>query len=146
MGRTAEQLERHREWMAGYRVRNRDVINEKQRVYCMRPDVKDQRRVYVKARPVQMLLAEARKRAKRKGLPFTITEADIEIPAVCPVLGISLIQGGPRANWPSLDRRVNTIGYVPGNAFVISHRANNLKGDATTAEVEHILRYMRGSS
>ncbi len=146
MGRTPEQLERHREKMTVYRSQNRESINAKQRVYCARPEVRVQRRAYAKSQPIKMLLSEARKRAKKKGLPYTLTEADIKIPALCPVLGIPLIQGGPRDNWPSLDRRTNAIGYIPGNVFVISHRANKLKNDATIGEVEKVLRYMSGDA
>lgn len=143
--RTPEQLRRHREWQAGYRARNRAVINQKQRAYCKRPEVKVQRRIYYRLRSIQMLLVEARKRAKKKNIAFALVESDIKVPEFCPVLGIPLKFGGDRPNWPSLDRRDNSLGYVPGNVFVISHRANNLKSSATIDEVRQILRYMQAA-
>ena len=81
-------------------------------------------------------------------VPFGITEADIEIPARCPVLGIEL-HLGTRANRdasPSLDRFVPGLGYVRGNVYVISQRANRLKNDGTLVEFEHLTHWMRGVS
>jgi hypothetical protein len=39
-------------------------------------------------------------------------------------------------NSPSLDRIDNTKGYVPGNVWVISWRANDLKRNATLEELK----------
>ena len=44
---------------------------------------------------------------------------------------------------PQLDRKINELGYVRGNVFVISRRANRIKSDATALELEEIARYMR---
>ena len=55
----------------------------------------------------------------------------------CPVLGIPLYSDGrDNQNAPSLDRFIPSLGYVKGNVFVISRRANVLKGDATIEEVK----------
>jgi hypothetical protein len=77
-------------------------------------------------------------RAKTKGIPFTITPADLmPLPTHCPILGIELEYGGKKArgNLPSVDRIDNARGYEPGNVWVISNRANTIKGDATLAEL-----------
>lgn len=92
-------------------------------------------------------LARSRNRAKRNGLEFTITEADVVVPEFCPVLGLRLDQNTvvrQQANTPSLDRFDNSKGYIPGNVRVISFRANKLKSDATAEEMRRVLAYMEG--
>lgn len=42
---------------------------------------------------------------------------------------------GPQADSPSLDRKDPAKGYVKGNVWVISYRANAIKQDATLAEL-----------
>lgn len=106
--------------------RKRQLINERSRRY------RD-------AHPVRRLITVARARAKKLGLPCTITEADVQIPSHCPVLGIELIRGGwPPDNSPSIDRIVPELGYVPGNVLVVSFRANHLKSDATADELRAV--------
>lgn len=79
----------------------------------------------------KQLIYAARARAKRKGLEFDITEADVLVPTHCPILGIPLFKVGCKQtdNSPSIDRRDNNKGYIKGNVWVISYRANHLKGD-----------------
>ena len=96
------------------------------------------------------MLYSARKRAHLRGIPFNITEADIVIPATCPVLGIPLsrvVDGGPgvgpQPSSPTLDRIIPELGYVPGNVAVISWRANKLKSDATLAELEAVTAWVK---
>lgn len=81
----------------------------------------------------------------------TITPADLDWPSHCPVLGLELDYpkvSGERGklpiqpNWPSLDRWDSTKGYVPGNVFVISYRANTLKNSATYAEILKVAKYL----
>lgn len=141
--RTARQRETHRISQQGYRARNRERLVEKQKAYSKTPEGRAKREAYTRRNPIRFLLAEARKRVKEKGLPFCLTVSDIVIPAFCPVLGIPIISGGDRNNWPSLDRHVPELGYVVGNVFVISYRANRLKNDATFEEVEKLFRYMK---
>lgn len=141
--RTPEQLKYHRERQARYVAANRAVVNERQKAFSGRPEVRAKRKEYDKGRRRERLLMEARKRAKAKDLPITITVADIVVPEVCPVLGIPMTFGGSRENWPSLDRMDPSVGYVPGNVFVISYRANRIKNDSTLAEIEAIASYMR---
>ena len=91
------------------------------------------------------LIENARSRAQRDGTEFSITTADIVVPNVCPVLGIPIEVGDGK--WhdgsPTVDRWDNVKGYTPENIHVISWRANSLKGDATVAELEKVLEYMR---
>lgn len=99
------------------------------------------------------LVMRARARGRKAGLGATIKAADIEWPTHCPVLGIPLDYETPRGkrsarnpNLPSLDRWDNSKGYIPGNVFVISLRANALKGNATADELEAVARYARGGA
>lgn len=83
------------------------------------------------------MLSSARRRARREGTPFNLTEDDINIPETCPALGIPLQRGvgGPRDGSPALDRFIPNRGYVRGNVAVISHRANSVKGTYTTDQL-----------
>ncbi|MGQ2972040.1 MAG: hypothetical protein ACT6QM_05895 [Brevundimonas mediterranea] len=88
--------------------------------------------------PARALFDSAKSRARRSGVPFTITVDDVVVPTVCPVLAIPLVMGGNgrfHANSPSIDRVIPALGYVPGNIRVISMRANRIKCDATREEL-----------
>ena len=70
------------------------------------------------ASPAGSLLVQARYRAKGKGVPFTITLADVRVPTHCPLLGIPLrtkAKGVPGRLWdtPSLDRKVPVWATCP---------------------------------
>jgi hypothetical protein len=88
----------------------------------------------------------AKQRAKAKGLEFTITQNDIEIPVFCPILEIPLEthsgSSGGRPNSPSLDRIDNAKGYLPNNIQVISSLANQMKGAATREQLVKFAEYM----
>jgi len=85
-------------------------------------------------------------RAKLNGIPFNLEQGDISIPEVCPVLGIAINANHGRQGYfrdsPSLDRIVPSRGYTKGNVRVISQRANQLKSDATLAELRLVLADM----
>jgi hypothetical protein len=93
----------------------------------------------------KQMLRAAKTRAKKQGVPFDLALDDFSIPEVCPVLGIVLKRGQARQNRysPSLDKFIPSKGYVKGNVFVVSQRANMLKWDATVEEIEALARYMR---
>lgn len=131
------QRVRNQRWIDANRERfrhlNRDATNGKRR--------RD---------PIRNLVATARARAKKSGLEFSITEADLTIPEFCPVLGTKLTYGlgwgqgqslTVRDTRASLDRIDNSKGYVPGNIIVVSYRANRIKSDATTTELLKIARF-----
>jgi hypothetical protein len=87
------------------------------------------------------ICTSAKGRAKKKNIPFDIQVGDIEIPLVCPLMGIPLQVGvGVFTDAsPTLDRKTPVLGYVKGNVWVISFRANNLKRDAKTKELEQLV-------
>lgn len=84
------------------------------------------------------MLGRARHRAKEKGIECNITVEDCVIPSTCPVLGINIICGGPRDNQPSIDRLIPSLGYIKGNVFVCSMKANRIKNDATPDELMRV--------
>lgn len=89
--------------------------------------------------PEKLMFWEASRRARKSGLPFDIQVSDIVIPDVCPLLGIKIeigAVGNPVDGSPSLDRIECSKGYVVGNVWVISHRANTLKSNATLEELQ----------
>lgn len=104
--------------------------------------------------PARYLYEQAKARAKKSGVAFTITVEDVRAvwpqDGNCPVFGEPLTTsaygtGSRRGFWsPSLDRINNAWGYTPDNIAIISWRANNLKRDATAAELEQIATWMRG--
>lgn len=92
--------------------------------------------------------------AKKNGIPFTISFDELEKPEYCPVLGVKLNYGcstgldGKQTRDPnkaSIDKVIPELGYIPGNVFVISWRANKLKSDMSVTELEKILNYMKGN-
>lgn len=94
---------------------------------------------YSKLKPKKRLLYSAAARAKREGLPFSITEEDIVIPTHCPYLGIELCitaaRGTKRNNVISLDKIIPSLGYIKGNIEVMSQQANTMKSDASKEEL-----------
>ena len=94
------------------------------------------------------MFRNAKGRAKRKCLPFTLLLSDITIPEYCPVLGIKLSREnhvGYASNSPSLDKLVPTLGYTKSNSRVISNRANSLKNNATLAELKALVKWMENT-
>jgi hypothetical protein len=88
------------------------------------------------------MLTRAKSRAKQKNIPFNLTLEDIEVPETCPLLGIPIeIQPkkGYHPNSPSLDKIIPEKGYIKGNVWVISNRANTLKNDATLQELKTLV-------
>lgn len=89
----------------------------------------------------RQLLAGARHRAKKFGLPFFLEIEDILIPRLCPALGLPIVRGSGGVhtpNSPTLDRIAPELGYVPGNVAVISRRANAIKQNATAEEISSV--------
>jgi hypothetical protein len=86
--------------------------------------------------------------AKRNNIPFSIKFESIEQPKFCPVLGIEL-----NYNWSgehlrddakaTIDKVIPELGYVPGNVYVISWRANKLKSNMNLTELQQIMNYIK---
>jgi len=92
--------------------------------------------------------ASRKQSALRAGIPFTIDFENIDKPEYCPVLGIKLNYGwsgeGNRDDAKAtIDKVIPNLGYVPGNVFVISWRANKLKNNMSLDELEKIMNYIK---
>jgi hypothetical protein len=137
------------EWRNSLSEERKEALRSKMRIGNLTEEKQKLRRLQAiesaKRRPKEIMINAARQRAKKKSLDFDITVDDIEIPEMCPVLGIPLIKGDGRLteNSPTIDRIDNTKGYIKGNVMVISHRANNIKNSSTIKEIEMILEYMK---
>jgi hypothetical protein len=96
---------------------------------------------HTKNHPEVMTRENLRHRAKTLGIPFELTGEDIrklfDETKVCPIFGKRLSRGvGLQHDWsPSIDRIDYTKGYVLSNVRVLSWRANNLRKNATAAEL-----------
>ena len=116
-----------------YHVAHRDTAAAAMRAYREGPGRKG------------ILMCLARDRAKAKGVPFSLTADDFDIPEFCPVLGIKLATGtgrGPAPHSPTLDRIDLRLGYVAGNVQVISSRANAMKNDANPDELRRFAAWV----
>ena len=98
-----------------------------------------------KNNPLKYLIKLAKIRAKDKNLEFSITENDLILPVLCPLLNITLQINEQKSNYNSysLDRIDNSKGYIPGNVWVISHRANFLKNNASIEELELLVKNLK---
>jgi len=88
------------------------------------------------------LFRVAKSRAKQRNIEFSIAINDIIIPEYCPLLNIKLQKNRERlkSNSYSLDRINNDKGYIPGNIWVISQRANWLKNNASLEELTLLVK------
>lgn len=108
------------------------VLSEEQRLTNNR-----NRKLKHSADPRYGLITEARKRAKQKGIDFSITLDDIIVTELCPILLIPMVVGKGKftKNSPTLDRVDNSLGYVKNNVMVVSHLANSMKNSASPLEL-----------
>jgi hypothetical protein len=80
----------------------------------------------------------------KANMPFGIKIEDfLPIPMTCPALGTPMNYNDGREAQPTFDKKIPALGYVPGNVQLISHRANRIKNDATLAELESIVAWMK---
>lgn len=103
---------------------------------------------YRQKNKLEMLLKDAKKRAKQKNIEFSITKQDIfPAPLNCPILNKPLVfDSTGKVDWFSatIDRIDNSLYYIPTNVRIISFRANWIKSDSTKIEIGHILNYIKG--
>ena len=96
--------------------------------------------------PVWKMHQRAKQRAKKYNKEFLLEVSDIEFPKVCPVLGVPLVvhsgSSGGKFDSPALDRIDNSRGYTKDNIQVISHRANQMKADASKEELLAFARWV----
>jgi len=97
--------------------------------------------------PIYKLWIATKSRAKSRGIPFRITLRDLVIPKRCPLLDIPLRRGTlyHKPNSPSIDRKNPRRGYTRKNVWIISHRANAIKNDATLDELKKIVKNLEAA-
>jgi hypothetical protein len=127
-------------------------------IACAYPTQSIEKKEYIKNKiaaerqddPVKFLLAAAKCRAKKEGVPFNLTKEDLQIPMYCPVFGMELTYGGtgvskrgygasPSA--ASIDRVDGKKGYIKGNINVISWKANRAKCQLSVKELVKLAEY-----
>ena len=114
-----------------------DRRKKSNRKWYLKNKEKLSRRAWSKTSNERRLVIWAQRRARKKGIPFSLKTKDVFIPESCPVLGIPLFTIGKRQtdNSPSLDRINPDLGYIPGNVQVLSNKANMMKSNATPEEL-----------
>ena len=87
-----------------------------------------------------LMLTCAKSRCKRTGVEFNITKDDVARRETCPISGVILNFSSTKISdeSPTLDRIDPSKGYVPGNVWVVSYRANRIKSNATSEELFRI--------
>jgi len=125
---------------------------ESRKSFCKKCDNKRSAQ-YKKQNPILVqtcqMVDRAKRRAAEKQLSFDIDTKYVRSLVVlhCPVLGMPL-EWSCRRNVgnivldgsPSLDRIDPTKGYVKGNVWIISYRANLIKNNATHEELKLVTK------
>jgi hypothetical protein len=136
-----------KEYMRKFSARPDQVAKRKAWQTAHRGKLYKYQRAWYQKDPQNGMIVRGRSGAKVRGIEFTITRSDLHWPKHCPVLGMELdyssMRGSRRDNWPTLDRWDNSKGYVPGNVFVISWRANRIKWHCSPEELEAVARYAK---
>lgn len=146
-----KQREYRRNWQREFRKNNPDYY--RQRYQKNREKIIEQSRAYYKKNLVggfkeklRSLLYNAKRRAEKKNIEYAIDETHFRKTSRCPLLGIKLSFNNGRSDKsssPSIDRIDPAKGYVPGNVWIISTRANQIKNDATLDELLAITRNLQ---
>ena len=141
MGRNRLNLTEEERLLRSKNYRKQYYLDNKEKFNVLHKSSKDDKELYK-----TLMLYSAKARAKTYGVPFNISVEDFEIPQFCPALGIELITSNShdsKDSSPSLDRFYPDKGYVKGNVFVISFRANRIKNDSSIEELELILKFLK---
>lgn len=98
--------------------------------------------------PIDSMLKNARSRARRKNIEFSLVKEDVILPEYCCITGLKLEfahgKGKPTLSSYTLDRIDNTKGYTIDNIGVISRLANLLKNSMTLEQIDNLHRYVHG--
>lgn len=133
----------NRERATSYHNDNRDKIltkwkKNRSRLTCEeRAVMASKNREWYEKTIKQRILYRAKERSKETGCPFNITEEDIILPELCPLLEIPFVYGSSKSKWYtySLDKIEPHKGYVKGNIQVITYLANTMKSSASKEEL-----------
>lgn len=91
----------------------------------------------------RLKISHIKANAPKRGLDVTITEEDLVWVECCPILGITLDRCAPTnsPNCASVDRLNNSLGYIKGNVWIISRKANTMKNSASREELKAFGRW-----
>jgi hypothetical protein len=140
-----------------YRDKHKEELSIKKKAYYSKPEIKIRYKAYkklyykenklnltkdtheyIKNNREKYLLSRAKRSSKVKGLEFNLDLSDIQIPEYCTLLGIKLTSAlgyGQLESNSSIDRIDSTKGYVKGNVWIISRKANTMKSNATKEQL-----------
>lgn len=130
------------------RRRELEILRRQNPEYVKRANERDRLRIHSNPHSIKLaLLRSAKQRAKVKGLEFNIDISDIELPKICPLLHIPLGSSerskGQIDSSYSIDRINPNKGYIKGNVWVISYRANKIKNNASLEELELLVKNLK---
>jgi hypothetical protein len=129
--------EQARIYMSKLRETRKDELNAKKREFWNKQDFR------------KKLICQVRARAKTRGFDFDLEINDIPYTEICPLLGCKLIPGTQHdyEYTHSLDRIDPTKGYIKGNVWVMSKKANSMKNNASKEELilfaENVLKLFK---
>ena len=111
----------------------KNLNNERFKFHCRNCENDSKAKLHTK-KPYIRLFHNAKRRAKKKGLIFSITLEDVKkkFPKnnICPITKKSFKYGKEnRHNNPTIDRIDNKKGYTFYNIVIVSFIANQVKGD-----------------
>jgi len=130
-----------------------DVEGKQRYTYCKPCEVNETSKKY-RINPYRQIFYTTKKRALKKGIPFTLTREDYKklyenIPKICPVLGIKMNHSEigttkyQTDNSPSIDKIIPSKGYVKENVMIISALANRIKTDATVDQIKKVYEFLK---
>lgn len=101
----------------------------------------EQTRQWRQANPAHVLWYQAQRRARVKGVPFTLTEDDMVrllnssgwSCVYCSTPVGTFTGRGARPFSATVDRLTPSLGYTPGNTVIACHRCNSTKAEHTPA-------------
>lgn len=140
--------ENRRRWFAAHPGKKREAFVK----WVKSPQGRTYSREY-RERPaarIGIMMTDAKFRAKQRGFEFDEnlrTTWVAKPPMKCCCCGVdfdySLGTGRAKRRAPTLDRLDNGKGYTIENARIICYHCNSVKSDATLAELEAVVAYMR---
>lgn len=146
--RKLDRIRYNREWKQNKRTEDPNYAADMRIKWERKKFLEDPKAFYIRR-----MLSQAKSRAKKEGLPFNLDSSDIPIPEVCPILGTKLNLKMPNRgdcgdsiknfDSPSVDKIIPQLGYVKGNVWVISYRANTIKNNCTFDEIEKLYKAMK---
>ena len=109
------------------------------------------KKAYLKRNRDKTRFIGKRYETKKRGLAFEISFDDymsLRSKTTCACCGAPIATGKnvPLHSRLAIDRRDNSLGYIPGNCFAVCGKCNHCKSNLSVAEVTAMLSYMKGEA